>query len=535
MAMNLAKLFSRADDEVIRELIGKTSINILMNIFPEKSSPSKLKEIVFDLYSKEELLLNKKYRNLVFDLLKENELLDLFRAIGEKPTPNPYDKIKTISFARGKEKEAELFNFFELTPPLEVEKIEIPSIDEIEVGYPLFPHQIDAIDRLNLIIHSEYKRAILHMPTGAGKTRTAMNLIAEFLRKNEGALVVWLAYSEELCEQALNEFKKAWFHIGNRKINQYRFWGKFNLEINQIQEGFLVSGLSKMFNALKTSNDFISKLGSKTSLVVMDEAHQAIAESYKLILETLTVYNNSPLIGLTATPGRTYSDIEKDAELAKFFYQKKVTLAIKGYSNPIHYLQSEGYLAKTDFSMLTHNGHFALTQEELSEIRKDFDISEKILSRLGQNELRNIEILKKFKHLVKRHIRIMFFGSSVEHSDMIASLLRAMDIEANSVTGRTSSEERNRIIQDFKSESNSVKVICNYGVLTTGFDAPKTSCVVIARPTKSLVLYSQMVGRAIRGIKQGGNNEAEIVTVIDTSLPGFRDMAEAFMNWEDIF
>jgi superfamily II DNA or RNA helicase len=75
----------------------------------------------------------------------------------------------------------------------------------------------------------------------------------------------------------------------------------------------------------------------------------------------------------------------------------------------------------------------------------------------------------------------------------------------------------------------------NYGILTTGFDAPRVSAAIIARPTMSLVLYSQMVGRATRGIKAGGNKEAEILTVVDKSLPGFNNVAEAFLNWEDVW
>ena len=76
-------------------------------------------------------------------------------------------------------------------------------------------------------------------------------------------------------------------------------------------------------------------------------------------------------------------------------------------------------------------------------------------------------------------------------------------------------------------------VLNNYGVLTTGFDAPKASAVVIARPTRSLVLYSQMIGRVIRGPKAGGTETCEIVTVVDPHLPGFGSVAEAFSNWED--
>ena len=78
-------------------------------------------------------------------------------------------------------------------------------------------------------------------------------------------------------------------------------------------------------------------------------------------------------------------------------------------------------------------------------------------------------------------------------------------------------------------------MLFNYGVLTTGFDAPMTSAAVISRPTKSLVLYSQMVGRVIRGTRVGGTPEAEIWTVVDQNLPGFRDLSEAFNNWNDVW
>jgi superfamily II DNA or RNA helicase len=78
-------------------------------------------------------------------------------------------------------------------------------------------------------------------------------------------------------------------------------------------------------------------------------------------------------------------------------------------------------------------------------------------------------------------------------------------------------------------------VLANYGVLTAGFDAPNTSAALIARPTRSLVLYSQMLGRATRGPRAGGHQTAEIVTVIDTELPGFGSLVEAFHNWEDVW
>lgn len=114
-------------------------------------------------------------------------------------------------------------------------------------------------------------------------------------------------------------------------------------------------------------------------------------------------------------------------------------------------------------------------------------------------------------------------------------MLRVKGFNADAITANTSPQERERLITRFKDDAPDTKILCNYGVLTTGFDAPRTSAALIARPTKSLVLYSQMVGRAIRGAKAGGNETAEIITVVDKELPGFGSVAEAFTNWEDVW
>ena len=149
--------------------------------------------------------------------------------------------------------------------------------------------------------------------------------------------------------------------------------------------------------------------------------------------------------------------------------------------------------------------------------------------------MRNLTIISKIEQLAKAHRRIIVFSSSVNHAHLISNVLRARGHDSKAITTQTSTIERSQSIEHFKSETPGTIILCNYGVLTTGFDAPQTSCAVIARPTKSLVLYSQMVGRAIRGLKAGGNQTAEIVTVVDQQLPGFGGVADAFKNWDDIW
>ncbi len=533
--MNLSKLFSRADDKVIQDIIGASAVSLIQNVLPDKGSPSQLKRLVVELFSYEGLVLKDDTRRHIFDLMRPDEVQELLGKISLKPKGDHYESLKNCKFERGSEREQNLFEFFELNVPAVEQKTIYVSLEDFDPAYPLFPHQRKAIRKLNERLNRDAQRIILHMPTGSGKTRTAMNYICDFLRNKEPAVVIWLAYSEELCEQAAGEFKKAWKVLGNRKIQIQKFYSSAQW-VDLTHDGIIISGLAKLYNAIRKNElSFINDLSDRISLIIMDEAHQAVAESYKNILQILGRKEDIAIIGLTATPGRSYQNQQENEKLSDFFHRNKITLKVDGYSNPIEYLTANEYLADVEFLPITHSGGNSVSAADIAKLEKELDISEEILIKLGQDELRNIAIFSKLKSIVLHHKRTMFFSSSVEHSNLIAFLLRASGVEAYSVTGSTPSSERSRIIREYKSDKDTPIVLCNYGVFTTGFDAPATSCAVIARPTKSLVLYSQMVGRAIRGKAAGGNKKAEIYTVVDTKLPGFRSLKEAFLNWEDVF
>ena len=280
----------------------------------------------------------------------------------------------------------------------------------------------------------------------------------------------------------------------------------------------------------------IANLADRTSLVIVDEAHQAIAPTYKLVLDVLVEKRLATgLLGLSATPGRTWNDVDKDQELADFFQKQKVTLRIGGFDNPIEFLIEKGYLARPEFSSLNYDSGIELSPEDLRDIQSHLDIPTHLLERLAKDEQRNLRIVQRVEQAVRFHKRIILFAASVTHARLLAAILQARGVVSEAITAETSRVERQRIINGFRGSREESVVLCNYGVLTAGFDAPQTSAAIIARPTKSLVLYSQMVGRALRGPLAGGNQEAEIITVVDTNLPGFGDVAKSFMNWEDVW
>lgn len=531
--MKFDAFLTRADDEVLQQLLGQKALRILRALDPQGFTQSRQRELLLGQTKAQGLLADATSRKLLLELLRLTEAAQLCQVLGLS-TDDPYKELSSARF-NGDRIQA-LCDFFELPPMPAAEVPEIVATRTIDPAYALFAHQALAARRAIHKLRSGARRVLLHMPTGAGKTRTAMNIIAEQMREFPGAAVVWLAHSEELCEQAASEFEKAWKNLGSHSVAVRRFWGARDLDFASIGGDFIVAGLPKMNALVRRDLAAIGRIGKAASLVIMDEAHQAIAPTYQLILDALVEpYPNTSLLGLSATPGRSWNDVTRDEELARFFARQKVVLEVEGYDNPVDYLVHEGYLAAAAFRPVFHTTGFALSDRDQKRIEEDLEIPQQVLDRLAEDEIRNLVILNEIEALAKRHERIIVFATTVAHSDLLAYILRARGLWARSLTGSTPSAERSSILEAYKGGASGARVLCNFGVLTTGFDAPQTSAALIARPTSSLVLYSQMVGRAIRGPKAGGNAKAEIVTVVDSALPGFGDVGEAFLNWEDVW
>ena len=363
-----------------------------------------------------------------------------------------------------------------------------------------------------------------------------MHVVAGSLRAHEPSVVVWLASGSELLEQAVAAFEETWTHLGTRPLDIGTMWGDRMPDLDHFSDGFLAVGLAKGWATIsRTDPDWALRMSRRTRLVVFDEAHQSIARTYRRITEELTLDFRCALLGLTATPGRTWADIDKDGVLAEFYSRNKVTLEVPG-ENPIEYLIDHGYLARPNFRTLLSRPGIEITENERARIAQTLDIPHEIVAALSISEQYVGAVLSAIEELLQSgHRRVLVFAATVQHARMLSAILIARDVRSHVVTGQTPARVREHAIRTFKSDDETPMVLVNFGVLTTGFDAPKASAVVIARPTQSLVLFSQMVGRAIRGPKAGGTDTCEVVTVVDPSLPGFGDVAAAFSNWEDVW
>ena len=526
--LTLTQFLDGLSDDDVRRLVDVEVLSLLDAVFGGSIGGDDLRRAARTIVDLDEVLRDEAKRDLVLQLLPDRKRaeLELRSARSIRPADRcewTYAEVKLLR------------EFFGLVEDI-TEAQSIPSTAVVRPNYGLFSHQRMAVRTLRSVLGYNERRAVLHLPTGVGKTRVAMHVVTGVLRDHEPSVVVWLASGKELLEQAVSAFDEAWRHLGTRPLQVGSMWGDSHPNLEGFADGFLAVGLAKAWAMLSRSDsNWAMRLSSRVRLVVFDEAHQSIARTYRRIADELTLDYRCALLGLTATPGRTWADVDADGELAEFFSGNKVTLDVPG-DNPIDFLIENGYLARPKFRTLFAQRGLAIDDSELARISSSLDIPSRIVVALSMSEQYVTAVLGAIEELLgKDHRRVLVFAATVAHARVLTAVLVARGVRSEVVTALTPTRVRDRAIRAFRSDDEAPMVIVNFGVLTTGFDAPKASAAVIARPTKSLVLYSQMVGRVIRGPKAGGTDSCEIVTVVDPSLPGFGDVAAAFLNWEDVW
>jgi superfamily II DNA or RNA helicase len=523
-------------------MLGAPTVQLLEALEIRALENSRLADLLIRRLGPEGLLLNKQVRTELLTALKRAEALQLATELGLSSALDPFEALQAVRFRPKSPGVAALFSFFGIDGAGQAAEDEEPAKlaeSTVAASYPLFDYQRKACNEVLGILEAATRpRVLLHMPTGSGKTRTAMNAICQFLRSqfDDDIVVVWVAHSEELCDQASEECGRAWQKIGDRDIRIFRQYGPYRIDsLREVRGGVLIAGMQLLYQqSLSRQSEFL-ELSRRTRLVVMDEAHQAVAPTYHHLLNFLAPSRKTAILGLSATPGRSLLDAGQDIKLAKFFDRQKVSIQIPGFPSPIAFLQSEGFLAKVEYIPVRASPakDVQLTKSELADVQLGFDLPARVLENLGNDHLRNLLILRAIMKEADAKRKIIVFGCSVEHAEMLADILRMRGYRASSITSRTPSDVRRKRIAEYR-DTDEIQILTNFGVLTTGFDAPRTNVAVITRPTQSVVLYSQMVGRATRGPRANGNAVARVVTVVD-SIPGFRSIHEAFTFWEDIW
>lgn len=341
--------------------------------------------------------------------------------------------------------------------------------------YTLRPYQADSVKSVIHYFRKHQTPAVLVLPTGAGKSL----VIAELARLAKGRVLV-LAHVKELVEQ------------NHEKYEGYGLKGSiFSAGLGRKetdQQVVFASVQSVVRNLDSFSNQF--------SLLVIDECHRVPDEktsSYQKVITHLRENNSGiKVLGLTATPYRLgmgwlyqyHTRGQVRSEDPRFFRDCIFEL-------PIRYLLDEGFLTPArmidapvlsyDFSQLKPASTGRYKEAELDMV-------------IEQSKRATPQIVDQIIELAKDKLGIMVFAATVRHAQEILGLLPVG--ESSIVIGDTPTLERDQIISDFKERK--IKFLVNVSVLTTGFDAPHVDLIAILRPTESISLYQQIVGRGLR-------------------------------------
>lgn len=410
-----------------------------------------------------------------------------------------------------------------------------PSINRFK---PLKLYQADLADKiydhLNLSRHS---KCVLQMPTGTGKTRTSIDIACKLFNQSEQPIqVLWLCNTEELAAQALQTFVETYNHIALKPVTAANLMATRDI-LDPSTSHFLICSIQSIAShSIVDSKDKLEKRGidlAKLALTILDEAHITLAPTYEKALDAITL-SGVPLLGLTATPGRAthVENATANYAFADYYDNNIFSLTSEG-ANPIEQLVENRVLSQSFFHPIegaTVNA--ILTPAELDKMKESRKIPKKIINLLSHDTDRNAIIISMLIHLLSDEKKIIYFGTSVEQSKLISTMLLAYGYSSAHVDGN-SGKYRESIIKSFK--RNEIQCLCNFGVLSTGFDDPNTNVVFIGRVTNSIVLYSQMVGRGLRGPLLGGTERCDIYTVMDniTDLPENSEIYNYFSGYFD--
>lgn len=355
-------------------------------------------------------------------------------------------------------------------------------------------------------------RAMLSLPTGAGKTRVAAEAVIRWVRENgvPDGPILWIAQTTELCEQAVQSWRFVWEQVGPpENLVLDRLWTNNSATPVTGRPQLVVATDAKLASCLDT-DDY--EWLRKASLVIVDEAHVAISKEYTGIFEQLGLTRSKTrrnLVGLTATPFRNSEKLTH--RLAGRFGNLRLDNGVLG-DNPVARLQELEVLSSVEHRELA-GASIRLTDYELSKAAEMNGVLPKSVEiRLAADEVRNHELLSAIEQM-PADWPVLVFATSVDHAKILAAKLNGKGIRSAAIDSGTSSNDRRRSIEEFR--NGRIRVITNYGVLSQGFDAPATRAVVIARPVYSANIYQQMVGRGLRGIANGGKAECLILDVKD--------------------
>lgn len=322
------------------------------------------------------------------------------------------------------------------------------------------PHQTRTLEAIRQAARQGHKRILVAAPTGSGKMATSGMLLSAAEAKGNPA--IFMADQRELIGQCQRELRRMGVNAGTI-MSGYDGDQMPDAPVQVVAKDTLWARAFRRYRMEKPEG----------AVICFDEAHRSMARTWKAIADA---YPDAFLVGFTATPCRT------DGKGLGSFYTKLIVGAT--YEELI----AAGYLVPCRI--------VAPRTVDLSGVRvsKGDYVHGQLEERMDTRPLVG-SILDDWKRWAGDRSTIVF-ASGVKHSIHICNEFRAIGVNAEHVDGNTPLDERADIFMRY--ENGDVRVLCNFGVVTTGVDLPIAKCGILARPTKSFVLFRQMCGRLMR-------------------------------------
>ena len=535
--------------EKLIKLIGEKQLSDIEVILPVVSPQFKPNDFqkrkvlakIFESFSGADSLRNNSFRKELLNSLKPEMKKKLMNAFG-KPIDYNYETFIKSIINKTWIQSAEinkLCNILNIPIHLVPEPVEKKPVSKLlkpleNIVKPFkqlkdfqFPVVSESFDKLL----SPLSRFIIQMPTGSGKTRVAMEIISQFINESQKRVqVVWLTHSAELLEQAYECFIEIWSHLGKKDLELIRMWGADSkLPKSIVSNSMIFGGFQKLYGIFSDNKNAFNHFKDEVGLIIIDEAHRVLAPTYNMVTKAM-MGPTSHVIGLSATPGSSNKNLKRS--LARFFHDELISIVTKNNESVFEYLRKKKILSEVVYEPIHTEIKIEPTKKQLQYFENFFEIHPETLKRLSKESVRNIEIVKRLKKECDNGSKIIFFACSVPHSKQICAFLTLLNIKAAHIDGDVSNNRRKKLINDFV--NGEIQIICNYEILSAGFDAPKTDVVFISRPTFSIVLYAQMIGRGLRGPAIGGSKTCKIIDVKD-NIQGYSNEDSVYDYFQEYF
>ncbi|WP_051611976.1 DEAD/DEAH box helicase family protein [Xylanibacter ruminicola] len=322
-------------------------------------------------------------------------------------------------------------------------------------------HQVYSLwDRINNVM--------LQMPTGTGKTVVFTSIVRDIRKwcqcNSKESKILIIAHRKELIEQASNKLRNLPHGI---------------IQSGKPQQLLLPVQVASIQTFMSRRNYETMRL-QRFDFIIIDEAHHSMAPGYQKLWD---MFPNSKKLGVTATPWRM-----SHSGFTSLFGDIVLSRSIEWFVN-------NGYLSNYDYISIARNSEIQHKINSIDRYGADGDYLEAELSNLFDKDKIRAELYKSYKQYAKGKKGIIY-AIDRKHAANIAELYSVNGVKACMIDGTTPANERQELIESFK--AGVIEVIVNVNIFSEGFDCPDIEFIQLARPTKSLALYLQQVGRALR-------------------------------------